>query len=127
MGLPSGALYENAEVDMISVPASNGIFAIMKDHVPTIAQLEAGMVNVISADGEDKYFISGGFAIVNDDGADVCAVEAVRVEDLDESAVNSGVTDATAKLAGATDDTARAEAQITLSTYLAMQAAITAK
>merc|ERR1711865_103036 len=125
--LPSGALYENAEVDMVTVPATNGIFAIMKDHIPTIAQLDAGIVNVSSADGEDKYFISGGFAIVKEDGADICAVEAVRVEDLDEPAVNVGVTTATAQLASANDDTARAEAQISLATFLAMQQAINFK
>merc|ERR1711935_473531 len=125
--LPSGALYENAEVDMVTVPATNGIFAIMKDHIPTIAQLDAGIVNVSSADGEDKFFISGGFAVVKEDGASVCAVEAIRVEDLDEPTVNAGVTEATAQLASATDDTARAEAQISLSTYMAMQAAIGAK
>ena len=32
--------------------------------------------------------LSGGFAIVKEDGADVCVTEAVRVEDLDEAAVS---------------------------------------
>ena len=30
----------------------------------------------------------GGFAVVKEDGADVCVAEAVRVEDLDESLVS---------------------------------------
>merc|ERR1719454_275681 len=124
--LPSAALYENAEVDLVVVPSTNGAFGIMKDHVPTIAQLDAGLLTVHSSGEEDKYFVSGGFAIVKEDGADVCAVEAVRVEDLDESEVSKGLADATAALASASDDTARAEASITLSTYMAMDAAIKA-
>merc|ERR1711934_1107940 len=108
--LPSAALYENSEVDLVVVPATNGAFGIMKDHVPTIAQLDAGLLTVHSSDGEDKYFVSGGFAIVKEDRADVCAVEAVRVDDLDGAAVSKGLADATAKLASASDDRARAEA-----------------
>merc|ERR1719446_1551922 len=78
--LPDKALYEKAEVDLVIVPGSAGTFGIMKDHVPTIAQLDAGVVTVHGAEGETEssYFISGGFAIVKEDGADVCAVEAVE-------------------------------------------------
>merc|ERR1711998_133791 len=124
--LPSAALYENAEVDLVVVPATSGAFGIMKDHGPTIAQLDAGLLTVHNGGEEDKYFVSGGFAIVKEDGADVCAVEAVRVEDLDASAVSTGLADANAKLAAATNDTAKAEAQISVSTYMAMKGAIDA-
>merc|ERR1712216_273911 len=125
--LPSAALYDNTEVDLVVVPATNGAFGIMKDHVPTVAQLDAGLLTVHSGTDEDKYFVSGGFAIVKEDRADVCVVEAVRVEDLDESLVSKGLSEAQAKLSAATDDTARAEAQISVSTYMAMSAAIGAK
>merc|ERR1712216_678016 len=125
--LPSAALYDNTEVDLVVVPATNGAFGIMKDHVPTVAQLDAGLLTVHSADGEDKYFVSGGFAIVKEDRADVCCVEAVRVEDLDSSEVSKGLSEAQGKLASANDDLSRAEAQITVATYMAMQSAIDAK
>merc|ERR1712138_296045 len=70
--LPNAALYENKEVDLVVVPATNGSFGIMKDHVPTIAQLDAGLMTVHGDEGEDKYFVAGGFAIVKEDGAGVC-------------------------------------------------------
>merc|ERR1711908_48153 len=125
--LPDRALYEKADVDLVIVPASNGAFGIMKDHVPTIAQLDAGLLTVTHGGDEDTYFVSGGFAIVKEDRADVCVVEAVRVEDLDASEVSKGLADAQAKLSSASDDLARAEAQISVSTYMAMQSAIDAK
>merc|ERR1711924_270964 len=97
--LPAAALYDDAEVDLVVVPSTNGAFGIMKDHVPTIAQLDAGLLTVHSSGEEDKYFVSGGFAIVKEDGADVCVTEAVRVEDLDESLVSKGLSDAQSSLA----------------------------
>jgi len=124
--LPDKALYDKADVDLVVVPGSAGNFGIMKDHVPTIAQLDAGVITVHGAEGEGEtsYFISGGFAIVNESGANVCAVEAVEIKDLDASLVSAGLTEAQAKLAAAADDRARAEAQISVGTYMAMQAAV---
>ena len=41
----------------------------------------------------DKYFISSGFAFVHaDSSTDVCAVEAVKLDDLDADAVRSGLS-----------------------------------
>merc|ERR1712216_666037 len=92
--LPSSAIYEDADVDLVVVPSTNGAFGIMKDHVPTVAQLDAGLLTVHTGTDEDKYFVSGGFTIVKEDRADVCVVEAVRVEDLDSAAVSSGLSEA---------------------------------
>jgi F0F1-type ATP synthase epsilon subunit len=40
----------------------------------------------------EKYFVSGGFAFVHPDStADICAVEAVKVSDLDPDAVRAGL------------------------------------
>lgn len=40
----------------------------------------------------EKYFVSGGFAFVHpDSSADICAVEAVKVSDLDADAVRAGL------------------------------------
>jgi hypothetical protein len=40
----------------------------------------------------EKYFVSGGFAFIHpDSSADICAVEAVKVADLDADAVRAGL------------------------------------
>ena len=40
----------------------------------------------------DRYFVSSGFAFVHaDSSTDVCAVEAVKVEELDPDAVRAGL------------------------------------
>ena len=48
----------------------------------------------------EKFFVSSGFAFVHpDSSADVCAVEAVKLDDLDPEAVRAGLAEYTGKLA----------------------------
>lgn len=82
------------QVDLVLLPALTGDFGVMPGHVPTIAQLRPGVVTVHKTlDKEiDRYFVSSGFAFVHaDSSADVCAIEAVKLEDLDPEAVRSGL------------------------------------
>ncbi len=86
------ALY--AQVDLVLLPALTGDFGVMPGHVPTVAQLRPGVITVHKTmDKEiEKYFVSSGFAFVHaDSSTDVCAVEAVKVEDLDPEAVRAGL------------------------------------
>ncbi len=76
------------------LPALTGDFGVMPGHVPTVAQLRPGVITVHKTlDKEvEKYFVSSGFAFVHaDSSADVCAIEAVKLEDLDPEAVRSGL------------------------------------
>mmetsp|Transcript_3121 Transcript_3121/g.8592 ORF Transcript_3121/g.8592 Transcript_3121/m.8592 type:complete len:235 (-) Transcript_3121:2240-2944(-) len=128
--LPHEKPYSAAEVDMVLVPAVTGDFGVMPGHVPTAAQLRPGVLTVQEDEGTSKkFFVSSGFAFVHADStADVCAVEAFPVEDLDAATVEAGLADYTAKLASATsggDDYEAAAAQIGVEVYSAMNAAIT--
>jgi len=112
---------------MVILPGVDGQFAIMQDHVPTIAELQPGVVSVQeTADGAlTKYFISGGFASINAESKlNLSTLEAVSVDDLDAEAVRAGLAEYTAAFANATDDMSKAEAEIGLDAYQAMSWAI---
>ena len=82
------------QVDLVLVPAVTGDFGVMPGHVPTVAQLRPGVVTVHNELDKDveKYFVSSGFAFVHADStADVVAVEAVKLEELDTEAVRAGL------------------------------------
>ena len=82
------------QVDLVLLPALTGDFGVMPGHVPTVAQLRPGVVTVHKTlDKEiEKYFVSSGFAFVHaDSSTDVCAIEAVKLEDLDPEAVRAGL------------------------------------
>ena len=118
------------QVDLVLLPAVTGDFGVMPGHVPTVAQLRPGVVAVhTELDKEvEKYFVSSGFAFVHaDSSAEVCAVEAVKVSDLDPDAVRAGLADHTAKLAALQakgDDYEIAAAQVGVEVFSAMSAAV---
>lgn len=127
--VPHETISSNQEVDLVLIPATTGDFGAMPGHVPTVAQLRPGVVTVHKELDKDvkKYFVSGGFAFIHpDSSADICAVEAVDVADLDADAVRAGLADYTAKLASAQgkDDYEAAAAQVGVEVYSAMNAAL---
>lgn len=131
--LPHQVLHQGAEVDMVLLPATTGDFGVMPGHVPAVAQLRPGVVTVHKELDKDvqKYFVSSGFAFVHPDStADICAVEAVPVDELDPAAITAGLSDYTAKLASAQakgDDYETAAAQIGVDVFSAMNSAVTVK
>lgn len=62
-----------------------------------------------------------------DSTADICAIEAVPVEQLDPEAVKKGLAEFTNKFANAKDDFEKAQAQIGIDVCNAMVAAVDAK
>jgi F-type H+-transporting ATPase subunit delta len=128
--LPHEQISDGEEVDLVLIPAVTGDFGAMPGHVPTVAQLRPGVVTVHKELDKDisKYFVSGGYAFVhNDSTADVVAVEAFKLDELDPDAVRAGLQEYTAKLAslqGKADDYEIAAAQIGVEVYSAMNSAV---
>lgn len=128
--VPHQTLCQSEKVDLVLLPAVTGDFGAMAGHVPTVAQLRPGVVTVHKELDKDvvKYFVSGGFAFVHADStADLCAVEAVEVSDLDGDAVRAGLAEYQTKLAtaaGKGDDYEAAAAQVGVEVYSAMSAAL---
>ena len=89
-------------MDLALIPAVSGDFGVMPGHVPTVAELRPGVVQVHKElDKEvEKYFVSGGFAVAHaDSSVEVTVVEAAKLEDLDPAAVKSGLAEYTARCA----------------------------
>lgn len=67
----------------VNIPTTAGDLGILADHVPTIQQLRPGVIEVINGSTTEKYFVSGGFATVNEGSAlNINAVDAHPVEDF---------------------------------------------
>lgn len=61
----------------------------MAGHVPVVLELLPSVVTLIG-DSTEKYFVSGGFAIVNPDSSlNINAVEAHPLTDLDQDVSTS--------------------------------------
>ena len=120
--VPSEPIVSGKPVTQVTVPGSEGMFGILPNHVPTVAEMQPGLVTV-DLDGETlKYFVSGGFTFVHADSvADISAAEAVSVEDIDLDKVRKNLAEAESQLSslgeGSENDATRAEVEISLSVY----------
>lgn len=113
------------QVDSVILPATSGQMGVLPGHVPSIAELKPGVLSVLEGSTETKYFVSSGFAFVNPNSVlDVCAVEAVPLDQLDPEEVKKGLAIYTAKVASADSDLDKAEAQIGVDVHSAMSFAL---
>lgn len=71
--LPHETIYDGATVSSVIIPGSEGEYGVTVDHVPTVAQLKPGVLQILHDDGEtEKYFCSGGFALTHPNSVTVC-------------------------------------------------------
>ena len=86
------------EVDSVTAPSKLGEVTILPDHVPLLAELDAGVVTMRVANAVDQYAVSGGFLEVERENGLVLADDALRPEEVDVSASERAITDAQAEL-----------------------------
>lgn len=122
----AAVFYNNANVKQIDVPSFSGSFGILPQHVPLLAVLKPGVITVHEQDGnQKKYFVSSGSVTINDDSSvQILAEEACPVDNLDAQAVREGAAKAAQDLLSAGSDQLKAEAQIALECYDALQKAV---
>lgn len=81
---------------MVIVPATTGQMGILPGLVPTIAELKPGLLSVHEGNDVKKFFVSSGFTFVHGNSyADIVAVEAVPVDQIDSNQVQKGLAEFT--------------------------------
>ncbi|CAL5195326.1 unnamed protein product [Lathyrus oleraceus] len=124
--LPYSSQLAAKEVDSVIIPATTGEMGVLPGHVATIAELKPGVLTVQEGTDTTKYFVSSGFAFIHANSvADIIAVEAVPVNQLDADLVQKGLQEFTQKLNSATTDLEKAEAQIGIDVHSALNSALT--
>ena len=124
---PTETVYANKAISSVIIPGADGEYGVTAGHSPIVAELKAGVVQVLHKDDDsvEKFFVSGGFALTHESNVtDITTPEIARLDDLDEAAIRAGFTEASSKVGSAADETAKAEAQIEMETFKAMGAAL---
>ena len=61
---------------------------ILAGHVPVVLELKPSVLTLVNGQEATKYFVSGGFAIVNPDSSlNINAVEAFTLDELDQDVI----------------------------------------
>lgn len=122
---PYGVLAES-KLDQVVLPGVEGYFGVKANHVPYIAQLKPGVVELHDGVEVTKYFISGGFAFVHANSVtDICAVEAATLDSFDGAAVKQALQ--AAQNSPATEDFDVAVNRAGAELYQALDQALDAK
>lgn len=87
----------SVEAEMVVVPGSEGDFAVLAGHQPTISALRPGSIDVYESGDRiaSRIFVAGGLAEVSADRLTVLAEAAERFEDVDRATLAQRITEAT--------------------------------
>ncbi len=120
--LPHESLFNNVDVNQVNIPAVTGVRGVLANHVPTVEELSAGVVDVIESSGVKKsFFVSGGIATVQPGSKlSITAVEAYPADAFSAEAIKSKLADAQ-KNVNAADEQLAAEAAIEVEVLTALQ------
>ncbi|KAI9208248.1 uncharacterized protein BJ171DRAFT_490744 [Polychytrium aggregatum] len=123
--VPHQSILKNFTATQVNLVSADGDMGILADHVPTIAQLAPGVIEVFGADKPQKFFVSGGFAIINPDSTlNINAVEAYTLEDVDFESARRALDESNRKASSTTlSETDKAEAKIEIEVLEALVAA----
>ena len=76
-------LLASIHADMVVVPGAEGDFGVLPNHAPLMSLLRPGVIAVYQGDRVDqRLFVTGGFAEVNEKGCTVLADDAEPLEDI---------------------------------------------
>ncbi|POY73942.1 hypothetical protein BMF94_2984 [Rhodotorula taiwanensis] len=121
-------IYSSQDVVQVNLAAESGDLGVLANHVPSVEALKPGVLEVLEGVGESKkWFVSGGFANVHPNNSlTVNAVEAYPLDAFSPEAIRSGLAEAQRVAGGSGTEEEKAEAQIEVQVYEALQAALKA-
>jgi F-type H+-transporting ATPase subunit epsilon len=91
---PEGVLY-SGQVTMVVLPARRGEMGILPNHAPMVAALDSGVITIYKQGDEieERIFVAGGFANINEAGCTVMADEGINVKDIHPDELETYVTE----------------------------------
>ena len=111
-------------VDMVVVPGAEGDFGVLPRHSLLISGVRQGIIQVWNDNAvTDRIFVAGGFCEVTGERCTVLAEEAVRVDDIDRSALETELKNLREDAADAKSPEERSAVEARIATREAMLAA----
>ena len=113
------------DVDMVTLPGSEGYFGVLAGHAPVISTLRPGVIEVKGGETPDlRLFVRGGFAEVDGKKVIVLAEEAIPMADFDVAALDQRIRDTEEDLVAAKTDSERARVAESLDHLRQLRAAL---
>lgn len=98
-------LLASIHADMVVVPGAEGDFGVLPNHAPLMSLLRPGVIAVYQGDRVDqRLFVTGGFAEVNEKGCTVLADDAEPLEEIGVEQARQTLRDAEEDVGDAKSD-----------------------
>jgi len=98
-------LIKSESVEMVVVPAVEGDVGVLPGHSKLIATVRAGLVDIHeNGSVRDQYFVGQGFVEVSPERCTVLTEDAIHLDDLHRTEVETKLTAAQEKLETATEE-----------------------
>jgi F-type H+-transporting ATPase subunit epsilon len=115
---PEAQTYSD-DVEMVTLPGTEGEMGVYPHHVPLMTQLAAGEI-IVRKDGQDSFFaVGGGFVEVTGDHVAILTDMAMKADDIDEAKAEEARRRAEARLAEHIDEAENAIVSAALANALA--------
>ena len=111
---PDGPVYDS-EVTMAIAKTTSGEIGVLADHIPMVAPLTVGAVQLKKADGStDLVAINGGFIEVRQEKISILSPAAEAAETIDLARAKAALTRAEGRLQGKSDEVDFKRAELAL-------------
>ncbi len=84
----------SVQASEVQLPGSEGDMTAMPDHAPTITTLRPGVLRVVSAEGDQEYLVTGGFAEITATSTSVLAEHAVPRDEVTQELLDGLMAEA---------------------------------
>ena len=98
------------DVDMVTIPGTEGYMGVMAGHASLVSTLRAGMIDMLDGGVDTRFFILGGFAEISATKITVLADRAMPMTELDLAVLDQMISDAQEDEIAAKTDTDRQKA-----------------
>ncbi len=85
---PEAAVYEG-DVTFAVVPAHDGEVGFLRDRAPFLVRLGIGSLRLEAPEGNQSYFVDGGFAEMVDNKLTILTEQAIAASDIEASTVQA--------------------------------------
>ena len=101
----------SAEADAVTIPGMDGDLTAMENHAPFLTTLRPGFIVVRQGSGEERYFVTGGFAEISENTVSVLAEQAIEGEGVSSDWLDERIAEAETALEAAGEDRKQAARQ----------------
>ena len=90
------------DIDMVTIPGSQGDFGVLPSHAPVVSTLRPGLVTIYGeGDIKERIYVADGFAHITEESCTILAEESIFLAEMDANMIEETIKQAKKELENA--------------------------